>query len=469
MNKSLLTLMAAGLTAVAATAGTDPATYAEAAGLTCTNLWNISRTVDGNEFNATRFGEFNNKTRSMIVVGDNMIIAQSRTVSTPGATADDPAVSDDFATLLFYELYTGKFVKAVDVTCGGEAIHGLLCFNQIGIDDFGNVWFCGLRGDSNTQPFKLYRIPDVNTGEAELVAEINVPDEEKTGDVVRHDYYDLVGDVTGQKAGTVLMTPAASAPGCWVYGFKREQGSDEWLPFMNGGSYTIGVIEETYPADQTTWNGAPMVSIVRDDEHSGNNYYIDAFVTCPALYDNEGTLLESFASNSDLAPAVGPNGCLEFDMGGRKFFIFVNCDYDGKTAGSQIAFTEVNAETGAFESMQSLWLIPAEGFGTISDSGTRSFGICPVIKTDKNGKNGCYLALSKCNGGMGTYLIAEPGFDRSEFDGAAGVNDIVADQTANDAPVEYFTPAGSRVSAAKLAPGLYITRQGAVTAKKIVK
>ncbi|MDE6395671.1 MAG: hypothetical protein K2K84_00195, partial [Muribaculaceae bacterium] len=422
MKKLLLPLGLMALS-VNAFAGIETAKYDEANGLVCKNLFNISRSLNTEEWNATPAAEFNNKTRSMVGYGDNVIIAHSRTM----VEGED---SNDYGHLLIYNRYTGAFVKQVQLTVNGEPLKGLLCANQIGIDDFGNYWLVGLTGDTSKSPFKIYHIKNVETGETELVAELTIPSDESDC-YGRHDYYDIVGDVTGKQAGTVFMTPVANGSDCFVVGFERAQGSDEWGPHMDDGEYYSGTVEATYPAEQTTWNGAPMIRIIRDEDHSGTLYYLDAFVTNPTLYSTSGTMLESFASAPELAPKASPNGVAEFSMGDNDYLVYTLADYDGEK-GSQVNVVKLGANA-AFEGMSLCWTLPAEGLGTLTDTGSRMFGIVPLVTQDKNGKNGCYLTIYKCNNGLATYLISEPEF----VSDLGAVNDITADEDLN-APVRYY-------------------------------
>jgi hypothetical protein len=454
MKKFILPLL--GLVSLPAIAGVDTSVYEDVEDMTCTNVWSICRNNDnGNgveEWNASKVGEFNNKTRSMVVVDNKLVVAQSKTITV------SETESNDYATLLIYNMFDGSFEKEVQVTVDGEKVSGLLCANQIGVDDYGNVWLCGLVINSGTTPFKIYRIKDIYTGEAELAAELSVPAEENAA-WGRHDYYDLVGDITGKQAGAVFMTPVANGASPFVAGFVREQGSDEWGPKMDGDYYVLS-IEETYPADQVTWNGAPMVRIVRDEEHSGDVFYIDAFVTAPTLYNNTGTMLDSFAANPDLCPKVGPNGCVEFTMNGKTYFAFTRADYD-VDPGSQISLCQYGDDL-TFASLKLLWNIPANGLGTISDTGTRMFGICPTIFKDENGVEGMYLSLLKCNNGIAVYKIAPKGWN----DPNAHVDAVVIDN--EDAPAVHYDMMGRRVD--NPLPGtLVITRQGAKAFKEIIK
>lgn len=425
-------------------------TYEAYDGIECKNLYNFSLNYSKDEFAETPMAEFNNRTRSMVARDGKLYIGESRTM----VVGEE---STDVAHLIIIDQATGKIENRLQLTHNGNPITGLLCANQIGVDDFGNLWMIGLVGDSGTKPWTVYHIKDVVTGECDIVAELKVPDEE--AEVFgRHDYYDLVGDVTGTQAGTVVMSPVANGTNTFVVGFEREQGSDVWGPHME--DYYSNYMSETYPADQATWNGAPMIRIIRDEEYSANLFYIDAFVTCPALYNVEGTLLDSFAFAQDLAPAIGPNGVMEFSFLDRDFMAYTLYDYDQPPLGSQVRVVELGPDQ-AFEGMKLAWDLPKGGLGETSDSGTRMMGICPSLLTDKNGKRGCMLSIFKCANGLTTYLLSEPGFE-------AGVNEIENDMDNSDAPVEYFDIQGRRLN--DTVPGqLVIKKQGTAVSKMLVK
>lgn len=454
MKKSLLVLAAAAATTTAF-AAVESTTYAPFNGLECENVYNISRVASPDEFADSPFNLFSSKIRSAFAKDLKVYIAHSRTMT---VGEGDNATSNDYAHLIVYDQVTGNLIKEVQLTVGGTPISGLLCANQVGLDDFGNAWLIGLVGSTETKPISLYHIKDLDTGETELVAQLTVPEDESEA-FGRHDYYDLVGDVTGKEAGTVVITPVAGGGDCFVVGFERAQGTDTWNAHMNEGEYYAMAVGETYPEGQTTWNGAPMARIIRDEDHSGTNFYIDAFVTPPTLYNAEGAMIDSFAQNTEIAPKVNANGCIEFSIGDKNFFAYAYTDYDSGV-GSQVRVAEFVGDI-EIASLQSAWDIPANGLGTISDQGTRMFAICPSPVTDENGKLGCYLTIIKCYNGMATYLIHEPGF-------VAGVSDIVAD-VDNNAPVQYFNLNGVEISKDNMAPGLYITRQGGTVNKVVVK
>ncbi|MEE1207832.1 MAG: hypothetical protein UHP27_06655 [Muribaculaceae bacterium] len=461
MKKLLLALSAAAICAPAF-ATVDPATYAAAPnGLTCTSVWIKSRTHNLEELQTTT-GNFllnNNKIRSTAVLNDMLIMGYSK-----------PEVIDEktyeHTYILIYDLMTGKFLKEVQVTVDGAPINGTLCINQVGVDDFGHLWFTGANFDVNTKPVPVYYIADPNTGVATKAFEYMLPSDEASAAARRVDYFDVVGDVTLQQSSASILFAVANDDGCTVIGGTINQDKT-WSNVMNDGDYAVGLIEETYPAGQTTWNGAPMVRIVRSEDHTPELFYVDAFVTPPTLYNTSGSMLDSFENCgdalADLAPKNNANGCVEFTLGGETYFVYALSDYD--QGGSRVNVAKMG-EGDAFEGMQLLWTLPEKGLGEISDTGSRMFGMNPVLKKDKSGKEAIYLPITKCNNGFGLYRIAQPGFNASDVE-SSGVESVEMDDP--NAPVEIFNLNGVRVSEDNMAPGLYIKRQGTKATKMVVK
>lgn len=449
--KKLLLFSSLALASISMWGAVETATYAPYGEIECKNLYNISRNFDQEAFLATPMGEFNNKTRAMIYKDNKLYIAESRTMI-------NGEESNDYAHLIVVDQLTGNVEGRVQLTVNGEPITGLLCANNLGIDDFGNVWMVGLVGNTETTPFKIYHIKDLTTGDSELIATLQVPSDESEA-FGRHDYCDIVGDVTGKEAGTVFMSPVASGSDTFVIGFEREEGTDEWGPHMEG--YYSAAMGETYPADQTTWNGAPFIRIVRDEDHAGSLYYIDAFVTYPTLYDLAGSMLESFnVVDAELLPKENANGVCEFEFAGKFYMAYTLGDYDyALKDGTTVRVVELGPDQN-FAGMTLAWDFPQEkGLGTITDTGSRMMGMCPNVVTDENGKQACYLSLYKCNGGLATYMLNEPGF-------VASSSDIMADTTDNNAPVEYFNMMGQRLT--NPASGQIVIKKQGKTIDKVV-
>lgn len=444
---------------------TDGFTYETQNGFTCVNKWIDDRTSNIAGWNALPFAEQYAKARTACIYSgakDYILVGFSKTM-----TVDEK--SDDFAHLVFINFANGEVERTVQLTCDGNAIKGQLCANNVGVDQFGHVWVCGYIATTfnsetgNSTPLVVYKVDDLESGVCSVAATVALPaDEGSDATIGRIDYIDVVGDITLEGDGCTIMAALANSA-CNVYGWTAEQGATEWTPKMNGGDYVCGVCEETYPADQTSWGTAPVIRIINDGS-LGDMFYVDGFTTCPSLYNNECTMIESFANASDLAPAVGTNGVGEFNLGGTDFIAYSVAQYNA-SPGCQVRVAQLG-EGQAFTGMQSYWLVPENGLGEVSDSGTRMHCVNAKVYQDANSKDGAYLLTYKCNNGLGVYAVAQEGW--IDPNGEGGVNDITLDENS-DAAVEYFNLNGVAVSAKNLTPGLYITRQGNKVAKQIVK
>ncbi|MBQ7851355.1 MAG: hypothetical protein IJ342_00515, partial [Muribaculaceae bacterium] len=236
------------------------------------------------------------------------------------------------------------------------------------------------------------------------------------------------------------------------------EGGTEWEPGFDGYVCWDTSELETYPAGQTVWNGAPTVTIVKDEGFEGQNFYIDAFVTAPVLYNTEGGVVDGFMNNEEMAPAVGTNGVAEFAIGDRNFILYSLAQYN-VSPGCQVRIAELG-EGMSFSGMTGLWDIPAAGLGEVSDGGLRVHNLMVSPVEDANGKQGVYLLNYKSNNGAAVYCIAEEGFQDKEV----GIEDIV-DDAVNAAPV-YYNLQGVKV--ANPENGLYIVKRGNNATKEVV-
>ena len=458
MKKALLlaSLLLAGSSAFA---GVDPNTYEAKEGFTLTNKWlkdgkHFSSEWKALPFTATAFA------RTAAIAGDKIYVAWSKLPNGSESPID--------AGSLFEFDFGGNLNRQIKLTLNGEQLTGLLCANQVGCDDFGHVYVAGYRAsmldaDGVPVPYTIYTV-DLATGALTLVAELKLTDGEAQKDYsARIDYCHVIGDITGEKARSVVMAPGNGSK-LLVYGWHREQGGD-WAPHFADGEYVIWEATETFPAGQTAWGTAPSLTIVKDDEFTGELFYVDGFTTLPALYTVDGTMIESFAAieDAEMLPKAGTNGVGEVNIGGTDFLLYSYAQYDANP-GCQAVVAKLG-ENQSFTGMTELWRIPADGLGStqdgsgISDGGTRIHSIQTVKFVDDNGKEGAYLLTYKCMNGMGVYLLAEEGF-------VDGVADIEMDLNA---PIEYYNLNGVRVDNNNLVPGLYITRQGAKASKVVVK
>ena len=463
MKKSLLfgLLALSGLSMGAQTI--DDFNYEVKDGVKLENLWLYARSYGNWNAQNLPFVEDWDRVRTATIANDKIYLGYSHKIM----VGDE--LNSGSAHYCVVDLKTGKFEKTVQVTVDGATVDALLAANQIGTDDFGNLWFCAYSNDlikstGEVRPIDVYVIDNVETGEASLAFSVTLPDDESEAGASRIDYYDLVGDVTGKQAGTVFMCASCeNAPAPYIYGWQRDQGSNKWEPHMADNGYVAQELSETYPAGQIILNYGSMLKIIRDEEYSGNMFYVDGYTTYPTLYDTSGTMLESFGSCADteglLPDDVGCNGVAEFSVIGNDYICYPVNQYN-KGLGWELRIAKLG-EGQTFEGMTPCWTFPAKGQGTISDSGMRIHSLMTAPAKDAAGHEGVYLLQYKCNGGLGVYLVADKDFQ-------SGVNDIVADADNSNAPVEYFNLNGVKVNG-DLTPGLYIKRQGAAAEKVVVK
>ncbi|MBR5332330.1 MAG: hypothetical protein IKV32_03390, partial [Muribaculaceae bacterium] len=282
----------------------DGHTYAPDAetGITCKSKWIIDRVHTPDKFLDLPFiKEAGTKPRTAVVDSKNkkIYIGYSKPVVVD-------FVSNDYAHLVVFDLETGKYEGEIALTCDGVPVTGLMCANQVGIDDAGNLWFCGMYRDVSLVPAQIYVVTNRETGECKNVGQWALPAEESDAGG-RCDLWDVVGDITGETSNAVCMAAVSSTTSgekCCLYRWELAQGAKEWVAneddFAGYVSYYDGL--ETYPVDQTTWgSAATTVRIVAEEGHVGSIFYVDGFTTCPSLYNTNFEMVESFASAPDLA------------------------------------------------------------------------------------------------------------------------------------------------------------------------
>ena len=446
----------------------DGHTYAPDAetGITCTSKWIIDRIHTPEKFLSLPFvAEAGTKARSAVVDTENskIYIGYSKPVVVD-------SVSNDYAHLVQFDLETGAYEKEIALTCDGVPVSGLLCANQVGIDDAGNLWVCGMYSDVCAKPAQIYVVTNRETGECKNVGQWALPAEE-SGAGGRCDYWDVVGDITGETSNAVCMAAVgATVAGekLCIYRWELPQGETEWVAneddFAGYVSYYDGL--DTYPADQATWgSSSATVRIVAEEGHVGSMFYVDGFTTCPSLYLSSLSLAESFASAPDLAPAVGCNGVNEFVLGKEAqipFLVYAENQYN-VSPGCRINVCQLG-EGMTFEGMRKLWSVPEAGLGEVSDGGTRIHNIDVVVVEDEAEKQGAYIFSYKNFNGLALYCVAEDGFN-DKFVNGNGVEGVEIDEVEGEA--EYFNLQGVKV--ANPENGLFIKKAGNKASKVLVK
>ena len=390
--------------------------YPKKNGLTVTNLWLHSLNGDereGAQYWANLPFANSNYDRTSLIYGDKVYVAESK--PTVVEEQGEPKTYN-YATLHVIDALTGTFEKSVTLTDNGQPVKtpSPTCFNQIGVDNYGNVWGCGYTANCHNMPLRPYVI-NLEDGTVTYVGECQVPDTEETAGG-RVDFMDVVGDITGVEADGILMTAPSNTDNIYAYRWRRAQGSYKWKGDFSNNK-VAKKMSETYPAGQAKWGGATILKIIDSNDNAGNSFYIDDFTTCPVLYNNSGVAVDGFQNRPELAPKTGPNGVEEFSIGSHKMLAWVYNQYDvsydadiAPAGGCVIKVGEFGSNR-RFSSLNEYWTLPKEGLGMQSDGGSRIHSISTQKVTDGNGKEGVLLLTHKCRNGLGVYLVAEDGFD----------------------------------------------------------
>ncbi len=467
MKKSLL-LASAMLASVSAFAATDGTTYETKDGVICYNRWvnDLANTGTFNEENVPFLTNSDRVRTAAIVPDENLVIfGYSKPMTFINGT-DTTTVNT--AHLAMMSLIDGTGYKEIMLTLDGEPIKNLLCANQVGVDNFGHIWFCGYVQTLSTTPVKLYMVNDLETGACTQMAELLLPAEEAATADGRMDYANLIGDITCENAPCTVMWSLADPGVSNVHRWVRDQGMTALEDWYGGfdGFVSLENPLETYPADKT-WGTAPTLTMVLDDEFSGSQFYVDGFHTYPALYDTSGTKYEDFAFDSEavaFTPRTGCNGVAEFTLGEAQtpFLIYaLSQPNDTDVIGAQFRVVKLG-DGFAFDGMTQMWDLPAKAHGVVGD-GIRQHNLVTKKFIDENGKEGVYILSYKCKNGVGVYVVAEEGFvDPYAVDGVEG---IVADENVN-APAEYYNIQGVKVE--KPENGFFIKVQGSKATKVVL-
>lgn len=472
-------LLSASVLMLASTAfaATDGQTYEPKKGYTCENLWVFDRFHTPDEYGASKIAS-----------------TSARTATTDGKIVY-VGLSGETASIEKYSVETGEYLGALDLKLNGEAYAGTLAANQVGFDEYGNFYVASYSANSDgTGGLALYTC-NLETGELTSVGELSF-----MGCIGRVDYCDVVGDLTGVNAGATIMAATSAQDALNVFAWTRGQGETAWagawpttLPYQ--------AMTQTYPADQTGFSYGSVLKQVKDGSANGQMFmfYIDGFTTLPATYSTEGAMVESFADvaveqkdpeTGDVivpgvvSPASGTNGVAEGHVGDQNIFVFSEGQYDAPHS-CQAVVTLVD-ESFAMSSMEQMWLVPADGLGQTSDTGTRVHGLSTIaLDPDANGKNAMLLVTFKCYNGMGVYRIAEEGYNPN----ASVANNVVSNATIRvngdviavsevAESIEVYNVAGQKVAevhnaseVAAPANGLYIVKavvNGAPVVKKVI-
>ena len=217
---------------------------------------------------------------------------------------------------------------------------------------------------------------------------------------IRLDRFDLAGSVDGD---------------AWI--FAPSQNSNIVYEMdITGGKWDGECWNHVCQNGEVAFSYSPRIAVV----DGGEAFYVDGFATHPALFANDGTMLENFAgivddegeevnpSAMDLlqnedgtAPATGECGVHEFPCGGAYFLAMGAGSYEGayQPYGSHLVFRFKNDNRHFYE-MQRAWELSKDGFGA-NKNAQFNYMQCHIQKDDLTTE----LYLFVAENGIGKYTI----------------------------------------------------------------
>ena len=395
MKKSLLLFIALLTAALSAWAVTDGQTYPEVNGIKIVNQWIFDRVHTPAAYTNSPICNQRARTATM----DQGIIYVARSEERAVIIGTD-TISQ--SVIHRFSAADGTELEDLPLTLDGAPYGRFLGVASIGKDSFHHIWVAPMT--STAQQYIPVYLVDTETGELTLVVEMDKGDAPQ-----RTDYLDVIGDLTLEQAECNIMTVAGSTadPGFpTLYRMHADQGGD-WVGGFDGDPYMD--IINFYPETKTGFSLAPVIKMIEgpDEEsrYSGEMFYIDCFDTAPVIYDFSGSVIDSFEDvDPELWPKATPNGCVEFKLDGRDFFVYVIADMNGNGYGCQANICELG-EGQSLAGMTKYWKIPADSLGKVNDSGLRVHSFAVEYGVDDEGFEEITLFTFKAYNGMAVYKI----------------------------------------------------------------
>ena len=395
MKKSFLLLFSLFMASFAAMAVTDGQTYEPVNGIKIVNQWIFDRVHCPTDYTSNDICNQRARTATM----DQGIIYVARSEERAVIIGSD-TISQ--SVIHRFSAADGHQLEDLPLYLDGAPYGKFLGVASIGKDNFHHIWVAPMT--STVQQYVPVYLVDTETGELTLVVELDKGDAPQ-----RTDYLDVIGDITLEQAECNIMTVSGSTadPGFpTLYRMHADQGS-EWEGGFDGDPYMD--IINFYPETKTGFSLAPVIKMIEgpDEEsrYSGEMFYIDCFDTAPVIYDFSGSVIDSFEdTDPELWPKAAPNGCIEFKLDGRDFFVYVTADMNGNGYGCQANICELG-EGMSLGGMTKYWKIPADSMGKVNDSGLRVHCFAVEYGVDDEGFEEVTLLTFKAYNGMAVYKI----------------------------------------------------------------
>ena len=374
---------------------TDNQQYATVNGISIANQWIYDRVHTPAAYTADAI--CNQRARTATMLDDVIYVGRSEEKL---VVINGDSISQ--SVLHRFSAIDGTPLPDLDLTLDGQPYGRFLGVASVGRDNFGHLWVAPMT--SNLQVTVPVYLVDTETGELTLIVEMDKGEAPQ-----RTDYLDVVGDLTLEQAECNIMTVAGSTadPGFpTVYRMHADQGGD-WEGGFEGDPYLDFV--DFYPEKKTGFSLAPVIKMVQqnEDDYAGELFYIDCFDAAPVLYSIDGSIYDTFEGVApELQPQLTPNGCTEFSLDGRNFFVYVKADMNGNGHGCQARICEMG-EGQTFAGMQQYWQVPADSLGKVNDSGLRVHCFTIDKGVDADGNEVITLFTFKAYNGMAVYKIGK--------------------------------------------------------------
>ena len=420
MKKIILSLLTIMTAVLGAQAITDGQTYPEVNGIKIVNQWILDRVHAGSAYTSLDICNQRARTATM----DQGIIYVARSEERAVIVGSD-TISQ--SVIHRFSAADGSQLEDLPLTLNGAPYGRFLGVASIGKDSFHHIWVAPMT--STMQQYVPVYLVDTETGELTLIVELDKGDAPQ-----RTDYLDVIGDITREEAECNIMTVSGSTadPGFpTLYRMHADQGGD-WEGGFDGDPY-MDVIN-FYPETKTGFSLAPVIKMIEgvdeDSRYSGEMFYIDCFDTAPVIYDFSGSVIDSFEDvDPTLWPQATPNGCIEFKLEDRDFFVYVNADMNGNGHGCQANICELG-EGMSLGGMTKYWKIPADSMGKVNDSGLRVHCFAVEYGVDSEGYEEVTLFTFKAYNGMAVYKIGR-NVSGGDVPGPGIIGDVNGDGEVN--------------------------------------
>lgn len=283
--------------------------------------------------------------------------------------------------------------------------------------------------------------------------------------IYKWDSDSAVPEIVYSYEGTQLLSKAfghsVSASGTWANGriWVTTQGSNEvvYFPVENsvvGAPQTITLKDAQGDALEGAADGRGTGRVV---DNGDNTFWFNSTNAAPTLYKYDGTPVLSMKSTA-FGDNVAGTGLAVQKFGKRTYLATITYLDKSNKAKSQFSLYDITDGADKVSEATITLSAKAEGFGSTKND--------QVIST-------ALLAADRKSGNVLDAWAAVPYQGIAHFsytyDSATGVDDIVIEEAATDAPVEFYNLSGIRVDGENLAPGLYIRRQGNKATKVLVR